>query len=140
MQSVVGCLSADFDSDKGVLWSSLLRLTPSNQVWSWPAHRVLHHVCEKGRKHNADGKTKDCDVDFMYSWSKYQGPEDKYRKREDNGVSNIPYCVGVSSSIRVLPIGLSIQTETRSTSAWGYWIDMLSSENMRWKGSTINWI
>ena len=86
-----------------MLWSPLLRLTPSNKVWSWPAHRILHHVCEEDRKHDADGKTKDCDVDFMYSWSKYQGPEDKYTKREDNGVSNIPYYVVVSSIVRVLP-------------------------------------
>ena len=106
---MVGLLSADFDSDQGVLWSSLLRLTPSNKVWSWAAHRVLHHVCEEGRKHNANGKTEDCDVDFMYSWSKYQGPEDEYTKREGNGVSNIPYCVVVSSIVRGLPIELAYQ-------------------------------
>ena len=109
MQSMVGLLSADFDRDQRVLWSSALRLTASNKVWSWAAHRVLHHVCEEGRKHNADGKPKDCDVDFMYSWSKYQGPEDEDTKREDNGVSNIPHCVVVSSSIRVPPIGLAYQ-------------------------------
>ena len=90
-----------------MLWSSVLRLAPSNKVWSWPAYRVLHHVCKEGRKYNADGKTKDCDVDFMYSWSKYQGPNDKYTKREDNGVSNIPYCVVVSSIVRTLLIELA---------------------------------
>ena len=109
MQSVVRLLSADFDSDQGVLWSSLLRLTPSNKVWSGPAHGVLHHVCEEGRKHNADSKTKNCDVDFMYIRPEYQGPKEKYTKRKDNGVSNIPYCVSVSSIVRVLPIGVAYQ-------------------------------
>lgn len=37
----------------------------------------------------------------MGSGSRYQGPEEKYKEREDNGVSNIPYCVSVSSIVRV---------------------------------------
>ena len=87
-----------------MLWSSLLWLTPSNKVRSWSAHGIFHHVCEEGGKHNADSKTKDCDVDFMCSGTKYQGPEEEYKEREDNGVSDVPHCVSVSSIVRVLLI------------------------------------
>ena len=71
VQHMMGCLSADINSYQGLLRRALLWLAPSNKIWSWPSHRVLHNVREAGRKHDADGKTEDCDIGFMHNGLEY---------------------------------------------------------------------
>jgi hypothetical protein len=82
-------------------------------------------------------KTQKRDVGFVKSWPPYRYPQpyDEYRHAE--GIDEQPGYFGKVCAVRASrtwyssSTGYYIPTDTRSTAAWGYWMDRSSNENMR---------
>ena len=65
MKNMVLCFAAGVDSDQSMLRGTLFWLAASDQVWSWSSNCVFDHIRQKGSQHDADSKTKYCDIGLM---------------------------------------------------------------------------
>ena len=65
VKDVVVCLGAGVDSDQSMLRGTLFRLAASDQVRSWSSNCIFDHIRQKSSQHDADSKTKYCDIGLM---------------------------------------------------------------------------
>ena len=90
MQNMVVLLGTDIDIDEFMLWCSLLRLAPIDEIRSRSSHSILDNIGEKGGKNKTYEKAQYRYMRFMYAWSEADSPEDQNEERNDARVGYIP--------------------------------------------------
>ena len=68
-------LRTDINGDKFMLRSSLLRLTPRDQIRSWSSYSIFDNIRKEGSQYEADKQAKYTDMGFVGSGLKGGGPE-----------------------------------------------------------------
>lgn len=142
IEDVLVGLGAHPEGDQLVFWSSLLGFAAGEEIWSWSADSILDHIGEERGQGQSGQESENRDMGFMRARAGETDPDKYDDERDEPSIYNRPHCKteGISGVSPRREAGGFLPTGTRSCSANGNCMDLLSSENMRWNGCTNNWI